>query len=208
MTRPSPTVNAERPLTALDAIYGRRSVRSYTAQPLERSTVRALVDAAVQAPTAMHEQPWVFVVVQERQLLKWLSDHVKATWAEQAVPASMRHAPHATTLHAEFVERLSDPDFDVFYNAGTLIVVCARRTDPFVIADCWLAAENLMLAAYALGLGTCCIGAATATLNAPKAKMALGMPADVTAIAPIVVGVQAGSAAPVARKEPEIVSWR
>jgi nitroreductase len=208
MTRPSPTVKTERPLTALDAIYGRRSVRSYTGQPLERSVVRALLDAAVQAPTALHEQPWVFVVVQERQLLKWLSDHVKTAVAEQTVPPPARRTPHATALHSEFVSRLSDPDFDAFYGAGTLIVICARRTDPFVVGDCWLAAENLMLAAYALGLGTCCIGAATATLNAPQTKMALGIPADVTAIAPIVVGVQAGSAAPVTRAEPEVVSWR
>jgi nitroreductase len=195
-------------LTALDAIYGRRSVRSYTGQTLDRSVVRALLDAAVQAPTAMHEQPWAFVVVQESLLLKWLSDHVKAMSAEQAQIAFVRPTPHATALHSEFMQRLSDPDFDVFYGAGTLVVICARRTDPFVVADCWLAAENLMLAAYALGLGTCCIGGAAEALNAPQTKMALGIPADVTAIAPIVVGVQAGTAAPVTRAEPDVVSWR
>ena len=41
------TIPAERPLSALDVIVGRRSVRSYAAQPLEASTVRALLDAAV-----------------------------------------------------------------------------------------------------------------------------------------------------------------
>ena len=38
-------------------IYGRRSVRSYARKPLDASTIRALLDAAVQAPTAVHEQP-------------------------------------------------------------------------------------------------------------------------------------------------------
>jgi nitroreductase len=55
----------ERPLSALDAIYTRRSVRSYTSQRIDASTVRALLDAAVQSPTAMLEQPRAFVVVQD-----------------------------------------------------------------------------------------------------------------------------------------------
>jgi hypothetical protein len=65
-----------------------------------------------------------------------------------------------------------------------------------------------MLAAYALGLGTCCIGAAIPALNEPDLKFALGIPSDVTAVAPVVVGVQAGAVAPAARPEPDIVSWK
>ena len=199
---------AERSVSALDAIYGRRSARSYAPQALEKSTVRALLDAAVQAPTAMHEQPWLFVVVQDRQILKRLSDQVKATWAREAIPPPRLRVAGGSALHADFIARLEDPAFDVFYNAGTLIVICARRTDPFVVADCWLAAENLLLAATALGLGTCCIGAAVTALNAPDIKQMLGVPADVHAVAPIIVGVPEGIAAPVSRREPEILSWR
>jgi len=198
---------AERPLSALDVIYGRRSVRAYTPQALERSTVRGLLDAAVQAPTAMHEQPWLFVVVQDRHVLTRLSDYVKATWVEDAIPEAERAAAPRSDLHGEFIRRLQDPGFNVFYDAGTLIVICARRPDPFVVADCWLAAENLMLAATALGLGTCCIGAAAAALNAPSVKAMLRIPAEVHAVAPIVVGVPAGSPGPSIRGEPQIVSW-
>jgi len=50
----------ERPLSALDAIFMRRSVRAYTAQALDEPTIRALLDAAVQAPTALHAEPWAF----------------------------------------------------------------------------------------------------------------------------------------------------
>lgn len=199
---------AERSVSALDAIYGRRSARSYAPQALEKSTVRALLDAAVQAPTAMHEQPWLFVVVQDRQILKRLSDQVKATWAREAIPPPRLHVAGGSALHADFIAQLEDPAFDVFYDAGTLIVICARRSDPFVVADCWLAAENLLLAATALGLGTCCIGAAVTALNAPDIKQMLGVPADVHAVAPIIVGVPEGIAAPVSRREPEILSWR
>ena len=66
--------------------------------------------------------------------------------------------------------------FCVFYDASTLIVICAKPMGPFVSADCWLAAENLMLAASALGLGTCCIGSAIPALNSPEAKPRAGDP--------------------------------
>lgn len=47
----------ERPLSGLDAIFMRRSVRAYTTQKLDEATIRSLLDAAVQAPTAMHMEP-------------------------------------------------------------------------------------------------------------------------------------------------------
>jgi nitroreductase len=107
-------------------------------------------------------------------------------------------------------ERLADPAFDIFHHATTLIVICARRPDRFVVADCWLAAGNFMLAAHALGLGTCCIGAAVPSLNTPEGKAKLGIPAEVTAVVPIVVGVPSGSASPVSRRDPVpvILSWK
>jgi nitroreductase len=206
--KPHPAAATERPLSALDAIFTRRSVRAYEHQRVEQSTIRALLDAAVQAPTAMHEEPWLFIVVQDRVLLHQLSDRVKATWMRDATPKSERRAERRSELHGEFIERLRDPGFDVFYGAGTLIVICARRMDTFVVADCWLAAQNLMLAATALALGTCCIGAAVEALNSKEMKAAVGIPADVHAVAPIVVGVPAGNTPAVARREPDIVSWK
>lgn len=56
-------VERARPLTSLDAVFVRRSVCAHTPQQLDETTIRALMDAAVQAPTAMHAEPWVFVVV-------------------------------------------------------------------------------------------------------------------------------------------------
>ena len=68
-----------------------------------------------------------------------------------------------------FLEQLRDPGFSPFYGAGTLIVIYGRSKGPLVTADCWLAAENLMLAACALGLGTCVIGAAVDAFNSADA---------------------------------------
>ena len=74
-------------------------------------------------------------------------------------------------------------------------------------ADCWLAAENLMLAAYALELGSCCIGLAVPVFNDAGVKVELGIPADVVAVAPIIVGVPTGATPAVSRKPTDILHW-
>jgi nitroreductase len=196
-----------RPLSALDAIFTRRSVRAYTPQSLDESTIRSLLDAAVQAPTAMHTEPWAFVIVQDRAVLKRISDRAKASWAREATHYRDLHAGVGVPSAAAFAERLASPDFCVFYDAGTLIAIGARPLGPFVAADCWLAAENLMLAASALGLDTCCIGSAVVALNSPETKSELSIPADVEIIAPIVVGVAREAATDASRRTPTIISW-
>jgi nitroreductase len=196
----------ERPLSALDAIFLRRSVRAYTQQTLDEPTIRALLDAAVQAPTAMHAEPWAFVVVQDRATLRRISDRAKGSWVKEAAHYRDLHARVDAEMTSAFIERFASPDFCVFYDASTLIAIGARP-GPFVIADCWLAAENLMLAACALGLGTCCVGSAVPALNGPETRSELGIPSDVEVIAPIIVGVPSEPSTDVSRKDPNILSW-
>lgn len=188
-------------MSVMDALYHRRSVRAYAARSVEPAVIHELLDAAVQAPTAMHEEPWAFAVVQDRGILDRLSESAK-DWVrkEAGLPES-----HLAKRALELVNR---PEFHVFYNAGTLIVIYTRMTGPFVVADCWLAAENLMLAACAKGLGSCVIGFAVAALNTPEWKAELRIPEEMTAIAPIIVGVPAGETPPVPRKQPQILAWK
>ena len=198
---------SETPLSALDAIFTRRSVRSYRKPKIDDATIRALLDAAVAAPTAMHLEPWAFVVVQDDAALGRYSARAKAEWAKELTRYQDLHAP-AAPRDSGFAARLADPAFSVFYDAGTLIVICAKALGPFVVADCWLAAQNLMLAACALGLGSCCIGSAVPALNSPDVKAELKIPGDVTAVVPIVVGIPEGAAQGVPRKDPEILCWK
>lgn len=195
-----------RPSSALDVIFSRRSVRAYTPQKLDAATVRALLDAAVQAPTALRAEPWAFVVIQDRERLWRYSERAKGAWAAHVDYRDLQLPDDPATARA-FLDQLARPEFSIFYDASTLIVICARRLGPFVAADCWLAAENLMLAASAMGLGSCCIGSAVPLLNSPDIKAELSIPGDVDVIAPIVVGVQSGPGTDVARKEPVILSW-
>jgi len=59
---------------AIQAILARRSVRSYAPRALDRATIVELLSAAMRAPTAVHQEPWAFVVVQDAPTLKRLSD--------------------------------------------------------------------------------------------------------------------------------------
>jgi nitroreductase len=199
---------AVRPLSALDAIFTRRSVRSFTPQKLEPSTIHSLLDAAIQAPTAMHLEPWRFVVIQDAATLKRLSDAAKGSWSEEAAHLRRLHAHDHNESEAAFAERFANPAFNIFYDATTLVAICAKGLGPFATADCWLAAENLMLAACALGLGSCCIGSAVPTLNLASIKAELGIPEDVTVVAPIIVGVPAGDQARMVRQDPQILYWK
>jgi nitroreductase len=193
----------------LEAIRGRRSVRDFAPTRVDRSTIETLLQAAVDAPTAVHEEPWIFVVVQDPGCLARISDKAKTLWREQiAAGASSPRGTAAELDMASLAKRLGDPDFSIFYTAGTLIVIAAKPLGPFVAADCWLAAENVMLAAYGLGLGTCCIGFALGALNTPQLKMDLGVPDDAMVVAAIIVGQPAGKPASVPRKPPQIASWR
>lgn len=183
----------------LRSIYARRSVRAYAPTPVDDAVLPTLLDAAVHAPTAMHEEPWAFVIVQDARLLQRLSDIAKPAFIEEV----SRRGAHG---NIRSLEHFSRADFNIFHGAGTLIIICARQQGPFAVADCWLAAENLMLAADAIGLGTCVIGSAVSALNAHKKE--LGMPDEYSAIAPIVVGVPGGETRATSRNKPVILSWK
>jgi nitroreductase len=193
----------EKPLkkNVFETILARRSVRSYRPDELDRNTIQTLLEAAVRAPTAMHEEPWAFVVIQDHALLQRLSDQAKPIFVEE-----VRHRNSHGVSHS--FDHFTRPDFNIFHGADTLIIICAKPSSQFVAADCWLAAENLMLAASAIGLGTCVIGSAVAALNIHKVKAELGIPDEYSAIAPVVVGVPSGETSATSRKEPNILFWK
>ncbi len=195
----------------LHTIFHRRAVRSYLPEKLDQSTIRRLLEAAVQAPTAMHLEPWAFIVIQDVSLLGRLSDQAKVLALAEVEEEEAKHrdllkAP-GVSAGSDHLALLRDPNFNIFYDAGTLVVICGKPLGRFVVADCWLAAENLMLAACAVGLGTCCIGFAVPVLNAPEVKRELGIPADVAAVAPVIVGVPKGATPAVPRKAPDVLRW-
>jgi len=189
-------------MEVLEAIRKRRAIRSFLERPVTRDQLSALVAAATQAPSAMNLQPWGFLVVQGKNEVKRLSDAAKAHL--------LRVADSASPL-AKYRDELSDSAFELFYGAPALIVVCAKGAGSAGIVqpneDCCLAAQDLMLAAVAQGLGSCWVGFSRPWLNQPAAKKALGVPTDWSPVAPLAIGYPAETPAPPGRHAPEIV-WQ
>jgi len=162
---------------------------------VDEKTIRDLIGAAVQAPSAVDSQAWFFTVLRDKALLASISRNAKAFMLK-----TLPEGPSA----GRFQQLLSDPNFDIFYHAPALIVISHSGEASWAVEDCALAAQNLMLAARAAGLGTCWIGFSQSWLGTSEGKAALGLPEALLPVAPIIVGQPEAAPSPVARKEPEI----
>ena len=180
-----------------EAIHARRAMRAYKAQVVEDEKVHVLLRAAVQA-SAMNVQSCVFAVVQDTDTLKRWSDRAKVALLEGAARESKT---------AFQIDHLRDATFNIFYDASTLIVIGTDEPGPSAEADCWLAAENLMLVAADLGLATCPIGLAIPTLNDTDVKSELRISPAGVVVAAITVGYGRGYAPAIPRSEPRISAW-
>lgn len=183
----------------MEAIYSRRAVREFTAEPVDEEMLRRLIDSAIQAPSAVNEQPWLFSVVLDKALLARISREAKAHVLKTTAVGLLVHSRH-------FQEILNDPTFDIFYHAPALIVISSASAGPWAVENCTLAAENLMLTARGLGLGTCWIGFSQGWLGTEEGKAALKLPAGSVPVAPIIIGHPKSTPPAIARKEPQI-NW-
>ncbi|MDE2234762.1 MAG: nitroreductase [Gammaproteobacteria bacterium] len=175
------------------AIRERRATRGFETKAVSEALVRELLETAVWAPSANNLQPWSFAVVQDRILLKEISDTAKRRLADD--PHWRTHLP------------LSDPDFDIFYGCGTLIVICASSGGFDPVGDCYLAGQNLMLMAWSMGLATCPVGLARDLLQEEVMKRRLRIPADITPVLPIIVGYASKPMPKTSRHAPRIHAW-
>ena len=183
----------------VDAIFHRRAVRRYTDRDVDAATIRQLLLAAVQAPSAQNQQPWVFGVFHGSKRLR--------DYSERAKRYLVANYPTTFELHPRS-QLYEDPDYDLFHHANTLVVIFATQGRLHPNEDCCLAAENLMLAAFGMGLGTCPIGFARPWFDLLETKRELDIPEHYTAVFPVVVGYPAGVTEPTGREEPNVVSWK
>ncbi len=118
-----------------EAVKGRRSVRAYTEEPLDRPLLERLVEAAIWAPSGGNAQTWRFGIVTDRSRLRRL----------QTVSPGMLGAPPAVIVVCQ--------DLASAERLGGELGVQTLTT-----MDSAMAAQNIMLAAHAEGLGTCAVG--------------------------------------------------
>lgn len=126
------------------------------------------MSAAARAPCAFNRQAWRFTIIVNRILLDEISAGAKG-YMTRTRPLELPE-----TLY----QKLADPDFHVFYRAPALIVISAAAPGPWIEADGALAAENLMLAAQAQGLGSCWIGLSQPFLATPEGRALAQLPKD------------------------------
>jgi nitroreductase len=169
-------MNSLQSIEVLNAIYQRRAIRLYKSEPMRRESLVKLLDAAAQAPSAMNEQPWAFVIILGRERLAAYSKRVKQ-YLLKLVDGPFPH-PIGPLIGSA----------NIFYDAPALVLICATSGDAQAAEDCCLAAENFMLAAFSEGFGTCPIGCARPWLSLDAIKNEIGIPQEWTPVVPVIVG--------------------
>lgn len=173
-----------------EALEGRRSIRKYKDTPVAKETLLRLVEAAKLAPNNANVQPWHFVFLTEPGLVAKLKEHIRTTAYEYWSKARIEDLPEEKLN--KIVNNFSD-----FGPVPVYLLVCldnraGRMHEEYLKwNELWnqhsvsAALSNLMLAAFAEGLGTCWLG--TAVWNMDELKKELGIPAQVqiAAVTPI-----------------------
>ena len=178
--------------SALDVIMTRTSIRNFTGEPVSQEQLEIILKAGMAAPTAMNSQPWRFVVVTDQEKIASVFG--------------------------------GGPRSGVFDTAGAVIVVCGESTsmrkpfgqpdapeeeqpNMFWFEDCSAAAENILLAAKALGLGAVWTAGYPAMERITPIAAALGIPEKVVPLCIIPAGVPAENPEPKDKWKPENIHW-
>ena len=123
----------------ISAIMKRRSTRSFQPKQIEANDLEAILECAVNAPSACNMQSWHFTVVQDPQTIAYLNRAAKKYIAK---------SEHV------FLRKYSADDIDLLYGAPTLIIVSGNSKGVNPVVDCSAAVQNMLICAQSLGLGT------------------------------------------------------
>jgi nitroreductase len=159
----------------LDLILSRRSIRAYTDEPVTETQVEQMLRAAMSAPSANNEQPWQFVVINDRALLDTIPEEV------HPYSQMLKEAPVAILVCGEPRRQ---------HHAG------------FWEQDCAAATENLLLAAHALGLGAVWLGVHPREKRVVAMRQLLRLPEYLVPFALISIGHPAEDVPPAERYDP------
>lgn len=132
----------------VETIMTRRSVRQYKPQAVEREKMQTIVECGINAPNAMNKQPWEVRVVDNADYINGVTELYKKANPKAA----------------------EDPAFkNMFRNAPTVVFIghdTKSESSPF---DCGLLAENMMISAWSMGIGSCCLGSPARFMKTPEA---------------------------------------
>jgi len=164
-------------MDVLDAIRTRRSIRRFLDKPVPEALVRQLLAAAMQAPSARNQQPWQFVVIDDRTILG-------------KVPEFM---PNAAMAPQAPLGILLCGDMDLEKSPGYWVVDCAAAT------------ENVLLAAHGLGLGAVWTGVYPREERMEGIRKLIHLPQNIFAHSLVLVGYPGEQVPPIDRFLPDRV---
>ena len=149
---------------AIEFIESRRSIRSYKPDMVPDDIIDRIVEAGTYAATGMGKQSPIIITVKDRAMRDRLS---------------------------KMNAKIMGADIDPFYGAPVVLIVLADRSMPTHIYDGSLVMGNLMLAAHALGIGSCWIHRAKEEFDSPEGKKILadlGIEGDYEGIGHCILG--------------------
>jgi len=156
-----------RPMSLIDVILSRRSIRRYEKKDISEEVLQQILEAGRQAPSAADRQPYRFVIVKDRDILKNLCDSL--------INRFVKYAPVAIAGCADIKSLL---------------------TGKWAVVDTTIAMQNMVIAAWTLGIGSCWIGAC----NEEKVKELLKIPDKWKFVALVTLGYPAEQPKPRKKK--------
>lgn len=146
----------------LKTIYTRRAVRKFKDIPVDHEMVTKVLDAGRMAPSAINKQPWKFYILTNKETIKAFSGEIAKVTARTYVKD---HPGDVIRTAFNFLHMLKDGDLfkrtdPIFHKAPVVIFIAAPRENEWAPIDIGMCAQNMMLAARALGLDSCPVGLA------------------------------------------------
>lgn len=181
-----------------EVIQNRRSIRNYQDKPVSLATIQSIINDTILAPSAGNEQPWKYLVVNNKEILDRISDECKSNFIK-------RIAMNPGDAAKKYEKMLQNKSFHIFYHAPAVVFIMGENDVKNLVADCSLAACYFMFLATSKGLGTCWVNFATAIRN-PELRDELGIPDNLKIVAPLALGYPKKIPAIPSRKEPQILN--
>ncbi len=184
----------------------RRSCRDYTGEPVDPAVLRDLARIGMSAPSGSNWQPWTFTLLPDRATVEACGRGVLRFYeklnrlAPRRIPRlvsrlAMKGDPlglYYRIYYEKMKERIREAEAtgsDPLFHGAPAAIVIASRGGALPAEDALLAAQNIQLAAHAMGYGTCLIGFAVQAMARDRRIQAdLGIPEDEKVRAVIVVG--------------------
>ena len=168
-----------------EIILHRRSIRRFEPKQIEEAALQQILQTGLYAPSAGGRQGVLFAVCQDKEVNERLGKIKRAN-------SHPRMATATSFVSREQPSIADDPKLaNAFYDAPTVITLFAPKNFLFSVDDCAVAAENMMLAADALGIGSCYIGQGWTAFDDPYGQEILrqwNIPTDHYAVMQLLLG--------------------